>query len=244
MFRRPVIEPPFEALGPLTPWQRQMLEQEALRINDRYLHEFIEGSSFCPYARQGRRAGQTQRYVYLAETLELQPLIDRMAQIAADPQQVVAQVILPVIEAEPESWRRFCMDLTDLGHAQMGQVVLACAPLHPSLSFVETNMYGMVPLFRRAPDPTIQWVRLDGLDALYAGRGSDNQYMRMDDVEAFVKATRAPRPPLYDVVCKTNAAMARRLTIERVVKTLDEIAMDGRRSYSRILLTETADESS
>ena len=43
-----------------------MLEQEALRINDRYLHEFIEGSSFCPYARQGRRAGQTQRYVYLA----------------------------------------------------------------------------------------------------------------------------------------------------------------------------------
>ena len=120
MFRRPVIEPPFEALGPLTPWQRQMLEQEALRINDRY-----------PYARQGRRAGQTQRYVYLAETLELQPLIDRMAQIAADPQQVVAQVILPVIEAEPESWRRFCMDLTDLGHAQMGQIVLACAPLHP-----------------------------------------------------------------------------------------------------------------
>lgn len=108
-----------------------MLEQEALRINDRYLHEFIEGSSFCPYARQGRRAGQTQRYVYLAETLELQPLIDRMAQIAADPQQVVAQVILPVIEAEPESWRRFCMDLTDLGHAQMGQIVLACAPLHP-----------------------------------------------------------------------------------------------------------------
>jgi hypothetical protein len=45
MFRRPVIQPPFEAL----------------RINDRYLHEFIEGSSFCLYARQGRRTGQTQR---------------------------------------------------------------------------------------------------------------------------------------------------------------------------------------
>jgi len=45
MFRRPVKQPPFEAL----------------RINDRYLHEFIDGPSFCLYARQGRRAGQTQR---------------------------------------------------------------------------------------------------------------------------------------------------------------------------------------
>ena len=45
MFRRPVKRTPFEAL----------------RINDRYLHEFIDGSSFCLYARQGRRAGQTQR---------------------------------------------------------------------------------------------------------------------------------------------------------------------------------------
>jgi hypothetical protein len=239
IFKRPVIHPPFEALGPLLPWQRRKLEAEALRVNDRYLHEFIEGSSFCPYARQGRRAGQTKRYVHLAETLDLQPLLELFARICSDPQQVVAQVILPMVEVEPEAWRRFCMDLTDLGHAHIQQLVLACAPLHPALPFVESNMYGMVPLFRRAPDPTIQWVRLDGLDALYAGRGSDNQFLKPEDIAALLNANRPSRPPLYDVVCKTNAAMARRLTIERVVKTLDEIAHDGRRAYAQILLTET-----
>ncbi|HMY59200.1 MAG TPA: hypothetical protein PK472_13145, partial [Pseudomonadota bacterium] len=61
--------PPFEPLGPMTDKTRARLTEESLRVNDRYLREFIEGSSFCPYARQGRRAGQTQRHVYLAETL-------------------------------------------------------------------------------------------------------------------------------------------------------------------------------
>ena len=68
--------------------------------------------------------------------------------------------------------------------------MLACAPLHPKLPFVEANMYGLVPLFRRAPDPTIQWVRLDGLEALYAGRGSDNQYLQVQDIESFVRSAR------------------------------------------------------
>ncbi|HND08854.1 MAG TPA: hypothetical protein PLY80_00395 [Pseudomonadota bacterium] len=228
--------PPFEPLGPMTDKTRARLTEESLRVNDRYLREFIEGSSFCPYARQGRRAGQTQRHVYLAETLDLAPLLQLFLDIAADPTQVVAQVIMPVIEAEPEAWRRFCLELTELGHARLKKPVLACAPLHPKLPFVEANMYGLVPLFRRAPDPTIQWVRLDGLEALYAGRGSDNQYLQVQDIESFVRSAQPPRPPLYDVVCKTNAAMARRLTIERVVKTLDEIASDGRRSYAQILL--------
>jgi hypothetical protein len=155
---------------------------------------------------------------------------------------VVAQVIMPVIEAEPEAWRRFCLDLTEVGNASLSKPVLACAPLHPRLPFDEANMYGLVPLFRRAPDPTIQWVRLDGLEALYAGRGSDNQYLQVEDIESFVRSAQPPRPPLYDVVCKTNAAMARRLTIERVVKILDEIAGDGRRVYAQILLADESQE--
>ena len=63
------------------------------------------------------------------------------------------------------------------------------------------------------------------------------------DIESFVRSAQPPRPPLYDVVCKTNAAMARRLTIERVVKTLDEIASDGRRSYAQILLEDESQAS-
>jgi len=238
--RTAALSVPFEPLGPLTEQTRARLAIESLRVNDRYLREFIEGSSFCPYARQGRRAGQTQRHVYIAETVDLAPLLRLFQEIAADPKQVVAQVIMPAIEVEPEAWRRFCLDLTEVGNASSSKPVLACAPLHPRLPFVEANMYGLVPLFRRAPDPTLQWVRLDGLEALYAGRGSDNQYLQVEDIESFIRRAQPPRPPLYDVVCKTNAAMAGRLTIERVVKILDEIAGDGRRAYAQILL---ADES-
>ena len=233
---------PFEPIGALPERKRAKLAKESLRVNDRYLREFIEGSSFCPYARQGRRAGQTRRHVYIAETLDLAPLLQLFQEVAADQTQVVAQVIMPVIEAEPEAWRRFCLDLTEVGNASLSKPVLACAPLHPRLPFDEANMYGLVPLFRRAPDPTIQWVRLDGLEALYAGRGSDNQYLQVEDIESFVRSAQPPRPPLYDVVCKTNAAMARRLTIERVVKILDEIAGDGRRGYAQILLADESQE--
>lgn len=240
--RIPTVVPPFEALGVLSERQRIRLREEALRVNERYLREFIEGSSFCPYAKQGRRSGQTSRYVFLFEELDVKPLVDLMKRISEDPKQVVAQVILPLVDVDPEAWRKFCMDVTALGHHELGKPVLACAPLHPSLPYSDESMYSLVPLFRRAPDPTIQWVRLDGLDALYAGRGSDNEFVHIDNLGLFFQKSSPPRPPLYDVVCKTNAAMARRMTIERVVKTLDELAADGRRSYARILLDEATTE--
>ena len=50
------------------------------------------------------------------------------------------------------------LSLCPSGSSYRTNSALACAPLHPALPFVETSMYGMVPLFRRAPDPTIQWV--------------------------------------------------------------------------------------
>lgn len=232
----PNVHVPFEPLGTLSPTTTERLTEQALRTNERYLREFIEGSSYCPYAKQGRRAGQTSRYVYLHETSDLEPLLSLFQQVAQDPKQVVAQVIIPLIEASPEAWTKFCYDLTALGNHRCASPVLACAPLHPTLEFSDATIYSLVPLFRRAPDPTIQWVRLDGLEAIYAGRGSDNEFVDITDLQAFLTQKSPRKPPLYDVVCKTNAAMARRMTIARVVQILDEIAADGRRAYANILL--------
>lgn len=240
------VEPPFAPLAPLCcPALATQLEVEALRANDRYLHAFIEEYSFCPFARGGREAGQTKRYVHYADAASPEELVDGlvelMLRIAADATQVVAQVILPLIEVEPEPWIRFCDELTALGHARLrdagsGPAVLAFAALHPRLAYSDQNAFAMVPLFRRAPDPTIQWVRLDGLEKIYEGRDSEVRFVDPANVLEFLRDAPPPRPPLYDRIAETNRKMARRMGLPRVEAMLAEYHADAQRAYQRVLL--------
>jgi hypothetical protein len=235
------VEPPFAALPPICPQLAAQLEIEALRANDRYLHAFIEEYSFCPFARGGREAGQTKRYVEYAAFTAPEQLVDRlvelMRRIAADETQVVAQVILPLVEVEPEAWIRFCDELTALGHARRGgPAVLAFAALHPRLAYSDQNAFAMVPLFRRSPDPTIQWVRLDGLEKIYEGRDSEVRFVDPANILAFLRDAPPPRPPLYDRIAETNRKMARRMGLPRVEAMLAEYATDAQRAYQRVIL--------
>ena len=232
----PAVKVPYRALPPMSEATRAALSREALRINDRYLHEVIEGHAFCPFARGGREAGQTSRYVFFADTLELTPLFDLMAQVAADPQQVVAQVILPLIEVEPDAWIRFCDELTAAGHDRLGgPPVLAFAALHPELRYRADTHFSLIPLFRRAPDPTIQWVRLDALAEIYAGRSTERVFVDPRDVLTFVRDAPPPPTPLYDRVARTNAETAHRLGLAEVEAMLGDQAREARESYRRIL---------
>jgi hypothetical protein len=230
------VELPFDPIPRFRPALRRALEREALRINDRYLLEFIERYAFCPFAKEGRETGSSTRYVYLADSPSVDGLLALMERTAAATEHVVTQVILPLVEVDPVRWRRFCFQLTEAGHAAMGgRDVLAVAPLHPELSFRTINPYALVPLFRRSPDPTIQWVRLDGLESLYQGRESGKQYVDPNDIPALLEGPTPPRP-LYDRVAETNMSMARRLSIDTIVKLLEEHVHDARRSYARLIL--------
>jgi hypothetical protein len=237
------VEMPFEPIPPFGSRLRTRLEREALRLNDRYLLEFIERYAFCPFAKEGREAGTTTRHVYFADEPSVDGLLDLMERTAAATEHVVTQVILPLVEVAPVAWRRFCFRLTAAGHARMGgRDVLAVAPLHPELSYRTVNPYALVPLFRRSPDPTIQWVRLDGLEALYQGRESGKHYVDPQDLPALLEGPTPPRP-LYDRVAETNQSMARRLSYEKVEALLADFATDARRSYARIILDSPAEAS-
>jgi hypothetical protein len=234
--RHAALTPPFDAAPRLDPGDKRAVERVALQANDRYLHEFLERYAFCPFAKQGRIDGTSVRYVYVADTLRLEPLLDLMAMVASKREHVVSQVIMPLIEVEPEAWTDFCFELTKLGHIRMGgRDVLAVAPLHPQLPFNSSNPFALVPLFRRTPDPTIQWVRLDGLEALYEGRGRGSHYVDPQDVPALLAGPTPPQP-LYDRVAETNMSMAKRLTVATVEETLAAIHRQARRSYVDILL--------
>ncbi len=231
---------PFEPLPPIDASMRQAIERAALTANDRYLETFLEPHSFCPFARGGRLKGQTQRFVHYADAIDAEPLVELLVRANDDPSRAVVQVILPLVEVTPDDWIRFCRAVTAAGNARLRSArgardeVFAVAPLHPSLPYSTVNPFALIPLFRRTPDPTIQWVRLDALDRLYAGRTGDTVFVHPDDLAQFAKQPQ--RTPLFDRIAETNQKMALRLGIPEVERTLRELSRAAQEDYARILL--------
>lgn len=215
---------------------RDAILAEALRANNRYLEEFLEAYAFCPFARGGRLAGTSIRRTHYYDGKEPDALLEMMVEVAADKDRVVTQVILPLIDVAPQSWRDFCHLLTDRGHERLGgDPVLAVAPLHPNLSYQVTNANTVITLFRRTPDPTIQWVRLDALAEIYEGRTGSERFVPPERVLEVLLQGPA-RPGLYERIAETNLAMARRLGFENIERLLREISEQAQENYKRLIL--------
>ena len=230
------LEAPYEPVPAVSQETQRAIEEVALEANERYLTDVIERFAFCPYSKEGRQNGETRLVVHYADSPSIDALLDLMDE-AIESGVVVTQVILPLVEVDADAFVRFAIALTDLGHARRGDSVFAVAPLHPGLEFGEDG-HAMVPLFRRAPDPTIQWVRLDGLAAIYEGRDGEDAYLPPEEIFEFLAAHPKGKPRLYDRICDTNAMMAHRLGVDQVVRMLREISDDARERYARVLLKE------
>lgn len=243
MKKAPIPTVPFAALPALPEATKRALEAAALESNDRYLETFLEPNSFCPFSRGGRTRGQTLRLVYYADTTDFAPFLERIVEAASDPSKVVIQVIMPLIEVTPEAWSRFCHEATAAGNELLragaggGKDVFAIAPLHPELAYSTVNHFALIPLLRRTPDPTIQWVRLDALEALYEGRTGDTEYVDLANLAAYL--TQPKRSPLFERIAETNLKMAQRLGIPEVERTLRELWRSAQERYARILLSDT-----
>lgn len=225
---------PFAALPFLSAEKCQAIRVAALEANDRYLYEFVEGEAFCPFAREGRKRNETTRVVHWASELDAEPLIQLMIETARDESQVVAQIIFPCIQVEPGAWGTFCTELTNRAHQKMGgRDVLALAALHPHMPYQEGTPFSLIPLFRRAPDPTIQWVRLSSLETLYKGREKGSTFVSPEEMMALVAGGPAPKP-LYDRVAEANEKSAKRLGIQQVEALLAEIHLSTQETYARV----------
>ena len=116
-----------------------------------------------------------------------------------------------------------------------GHRVLAVAPLHPQLSYQDTSANGMLTLFRRTPDPTIQWVRLEALSEIYEGRTCCPRFVPPEQIMRTLREA-PPATGLYDRIAETNRAMAERIGVKNVEKLLREISEEAARNYASILL--------
>lgn len=229
---RSSFELPFQLERELSAEQKLAVERIALVANDRYVEEFLEAHGFCPYAKPGRERGATARFVHFAETRTLAPVEDIFSKATESSVEVV-QVIFPLVQVAPDDFCRFANDATEYLNARLERPVFASAALHPELAYRTETPNALIPLFRRTPDPTLQWVRLSTLDGIYQGRRGGTAFVDLGNVEEFLSAPRE-RDLYQDIAC-TNQVTAERLGIERILELLAAMRAEAREGYRGVL---------
>jgi hypothetical protein len=131
-----------------------------LRINARYLTEFVEAYNVCPFARGARENGAVERRVVTDERVA-PSLID---ELALREQVIIGLLIFPRFAGGFEAFDALTATLRDPKGA------FALAPFHPDAPYGTESPARMMMFFRRAPDPTIQLVRFSALDAVKGAR--------------------------------------------------------------------------
>jgi hypothetical protein len=215
---------------------KKILEQESLRLNDRYLMKVIEGHGFCPYAKQARQTERMRRYVVLESPWPAAGVLGLMEEVARDQSQEVVQVIFPLLEIGAGDWRAYVKALDGELEQRGRGGVLASAAFHPQASYMAETAGALVPLFRRSPDPTIQWTRLDVLRGV-SGGGQSTHFMDVRNLSADEILARLSKlkQPLSERIAAANWEAARALGVARVEAMLAEIAEDRRQTYDRLL---------
>ena len=207
----------------------------ALARNDRYVTEVVEGLKVCPYAAQARRAGRTERFVLpWSEAAPALPIEDAhlavMARMAEPGGVEVVQWIYPTVTWSATHWDRSAKDLTTRCHEVLGRSVVGVAPLHPSASYHTGSAAALVPLFRRTPDPTIQWIALHALDAVRGTRPHGEVLLPRDPAEAAALLAQLAKPSVADAIARANARTAEAVGVVAIEAMLASLREPGAHS--------------
>lgn len=223
---------PFALEVPVPASRRAAIEAQALAANDRYVLGLLEKENLCPYARAGRERGRTERRVHFADTGALAPIAEAFADAAPRAVEVL-QIIFPLVEVDPQVFSRFVNDVTESLNQTQPRPVFASAALHPDLPYRRDTPAGLISLFRRSPDPTLQWVRLSTLDNIYRGRKGGTSFVDLNNVAAILEATN--KRDLYEEIALANQATAQRLGVDWVDAQLAALRHETQTAYRRIL---------
>ena len=224
---------PFTLREPLSPVERERIEALALEANDRYVIDLLERENLCPYARAGRERGATARFVHFADTADAEPVARIFGEVAPSGTGLeVVQVIFPLVQVEAAVFARFVNDVTEALNRREERPVFASAALHPGLGYRRESPTGLISLFRHAPDPTLQWVRLETLDNIYRGRKGGTSFVDLTKLAAVLEAT--PKRDLYDEIARANQATAERLGIDALEERLAASSQETQARYRAV----------
>ena len=193
-------------------------ECEALRLNDRYVHEIVLGFGLCPWAEGVLRAGTLARRVLVDAQVapaDVLPVIDAWA---ADPVGTgaveIGFVILPGYSGNRAAFDSFAERVRRADRArrpseQAPPFVLAA--FHPQGLDQFAGPHQLVSFLRRSPDPLLQLVRAERLDRV-----------------------RAASPEVSTQIAERNHAAMTASETARFNAIIDDLRADRQRSYAAL----------
>ena len=209
------------------------LAAEACRLHLRYTTEVVEKFNLCPWARRAGLDGEIGRSALLQADPDPGPTLALIARLEAErppPPMVIA--IYPRLALSPLDFDAFAAAIKATDQARhRGSPPYVSATFHPGYALDERSPSALVPWLRRSPDPSLQLVRLDVIEAARGPSGKilfDYSPAAWDELRR-----RVERGTVFDRVAADNQATARqqRGAIERAVA---DIAADRDRTYASL----------
>ena len=200
--------------------------EDALARNDRYVREAVEALNLCPFAARARREGTSARRVLFGRLEEVPQttLLGILRDMEREGGPEVVQLIFPDETDDPGDWERRAKAGLVAVHEALGRSVAGVAALHPRARFKVASARAMVPLFRRAPDPTLQWISLAALKRVREGRPHGEVLLPRDPAEARALLASLERPSLADTIADTNRERALSYGVEALETLFESFA--------------------
>jgi hypothetical protein len=146
-------------------------------------------------------------------------------ELAADERIEVALLIFPTVTMSPAAFDAWCAPLRAANPA------FVAAVFHPDTKYELTTPAQAVGLFRRAPDPTLQLVRVAVLDRI---RGAGGKFMFDFSAAAWAELKkREHRLPTSERIARDNHALVVRDGLSTLQAIYDDIRTDRDRSYAK-----------
>lgn len=220
----------------------------ALERNDRYLREFVEARSFCPYAQRCRESGGLHRTVLLIEggspgtpdfddaAEAINAAIEKIESHAPDSIEVgliLLPSLHPALAQGIEGARAFehlvraIRERIQERHAG-GDAPFYCVAFHPHLPEDLADEYRAVRFIRRSPDPTVQLVRASLLRTLRHADPSGTHYVDTAGLStAELMLVSAPLS-MAERIARSNLSTIRQESPEPLRELLAKIHAHGR----------------
>jgi hypothetical protein len=179
----------------------------------------VERFGICPFAEQAMKEGHVARRVVRVPG-EARALVDELAR---DENVEVALLIFPTVTMNAVAFDAWCAPLREANAA------FVAAVFHPDTAYELTTPAQAVGFFRRAPDPTLQLVRVSVLERV---RGAGGKFMFDFSAAAWAELKkREHRLPTSERIARDNHALVLRDGISTLQAIYDDIRADRQRSY-------------
>lgn len=212
------------------------LVSEALRLYERYAVEVVEHFDLCPWAARARREGSTRPVVLLDESPDdLAPSLAAIDELSRAPSIAIGLFIYPRLALGRLDFEHFLRKLrrADSERHEIGEIPFAMAAFHPDAPADLSDADRLVPFVRRTPDPTLQLVRRDVLEAVQerSRKGTAFAGVWMLSPKGLDQET---GPTVRERIALRNLETVRRVGVAALEAAYSDIARDRAETYARL----------